>query len=121
MKLVKKIRGKIKKYNDRYFILIALRNQSRRARRDNSVFKMKKRRGENNKLCRYGSSISRSKSRIRELALCNEWKRFLTVTLDGSHDRTDFSAFKGSLLSKLKRCKTRDNIEIKYLAVFSSQ
>jgi len=118
MRLKKRVYGKIKKYNDSYFTLTALRNQGGCARQNNGIFRMGKKRGEKDRLYKFDSSISRSKSRIRELGLCNEWEYFLTVTLNGSHDRTDFKAFKDKLLSKLKKCKTWNNEKVKYLVVY---
>lgn len=43
---------------------------------------------------RFESSVIRAKSRVRELALCNEWQYFATFTLDKEkQDRHDLSAW----------------------------
>lgn len=40
------------------------------------------------------NNLSRAKSSVRELALCNDWDKFVTFTIDGSkHDRFDLKQY----------------------------
>lgn len=46
------------------------------------------------KVERHASNISRAKARIKEYALCNPWRWFVTLTIDPQkYDRTDLDAF----------------------------
>ena len=63
-------------------------------------------------------SLSRTKSKIYELAICNQWEYFVTLTLspDG-HDRQDLKAFKKQLASWLNNLNSRKKTNIKYLLI----
>lgn len=63
-------------------------------------------------------SLSRSKSRLLELALCNEWELFVTLTLNSEwYDRYDLSAYKKSLGKFLDNYKQRVGGSIQYVLV----
>ena len=48
--------------------------------------------------CKLENNIARARSRIYEIAMCNEWSHFITGTLDGSkYDRYNLSAFQKDL------------------------
>lgn len=69
---------------------------------------------------RFSNSISRSKSRIFELALCNEFKYFCTFTQDEKlRDRFDLKEFRkdlAQLVRNLNRNRSEEN-KIKYLLI----
>ena len=69
---------------------------------------------------RFSNSISRSKSRIFELAMCNEFKYFCTFTQDEKlRDRFDLKEFRkdlAQLVRNLNRNRTEEN-KIKYLLI----
>ena len=69
---------------------------------------------------RFSNSISRSKSRVFELAMCNEFKYFCTFTQDEKlRDRFDLKEFRkdfAQLVRNINRCRTEDN-KIKYLLI----
>lgn len=57
------------------------------------------------------NNLSRSRSRVFELAICNQWNLFVTLTLDpNKYDRTDLQKF-------VRDYRKRHGIEVKYLLV----
>lgn len=69
---------------------------------------------------RFRSSLSRAKSRVFELAMCNEFTHFCTFTQDKTkRDRFDLSEFRkdfAMLVRNLNRTRTEDE-KIKYLLI----
>ena len=69
---------------------------------------------------RFSNSVSRSKSRIFELAMCNEFKYFCTFTQDEKlRDRFDLKEFRkdlAQLVRNLNRNRSEEN-KIKYLLI----
>ena len=63
-------------------------------------------------------SLSRTKSKIFELALCNEWKWFVTLTLNPEyHDRKDLKSYKTKLSTWIKNYNRLHKTNIKYLLI----
>lgn len=63
-------------------------------------------------------SLSRTRATIFELALCNDWKWFVTLTLNPeSHDRTDLRNYKRKLSTWLKNYNRIHETNIKYLLI----
>ena len=68
--------------------------------------------------CKLGESLSRTKSTIFELALCNEWKWFVTLTLNPEyHDRKDLNNYKKKLSVWIKNYNHLHLTAIKYLLI----
>ena len=65
---------------------------------------------------RYDCNISRARSRIFELARCNEWEYFCTLTLSSEYDRTDLSAWRKSFTQWLRDYRKK-GYDVKYLLV----
>lgn len=64
------------------------------------------------------SSLSRTKSNVRELALCNPWEYFVTLTLcPDKFDRFDLACFKKSLSKFLNNLRYRHGWDIQYLLI----
>lgn len=64
------------------------------------------------------SSLSRTKSRVRELALCNPWEYFVTLTLNKEKfDRYDLNCFKKKLSKFLDNLSYRHGWDIGYLLI----
>lgn len=64
------------------------------------------------------ASISRSRSKIFELAMCNPWDYFVTLTLSPENgNRRDLHSFKSSLSKWLNNLNFRYDLNIKYLLV----
>lgn len=64
------------------------------------------------------SSLSRTKSAIFELALCNDWDWFLTLTLNPEyHDRKDLNSYKTKLSIWIKNYNRIHQTNIKYLLI----
>lgn len=65
---------------------------------------------------RLPSSLSRTRSRVFELARCNHWDWFVTLTLDGQKwDRRALSAWRKSLAQWLRDYRKRTGAQIAYL------
>lgn len=63
-------------------------------------------------------SISRTKSTIYELASCNEWELFVTLTLSGDYrDRKDLKSFKKDLSKYINNYNYQHKTNIKYLLI----
>lgn len=64
------------------------------------------------------NSISRSRSTIYELALCNEWDFFCTLTLDKTkYDRYDLKKFHKDLTQHIRILNRREDSNIKFLLI----
>lgn len=63
-------------------------------------------------------NLSRAKSKIFELALCNDWEWFVTLTLNPQKfDRTDLRTYKTKLSTFIKNYNRIHNTNIKYLLI----
>jgi hypothetical protein len=75
---------------------------------------------ENEKAERLSQSISRTKSRVYELAMCNKFRFFCTLTLnEGLKDRFDLKAFSkdfGQFIRNFNRDRSEEN-KVKYLII----
>jgi len=65
---------------------------------------------------RFDNNISRARSRIFELARCNEWEYFCTLTLSSEFDRKDLAGWQKSF-SQWLRDYRKKGFEVKYLLV----
>jgi len=64
------------------------------------------------------ASLARSRARIREIAICNNWEYFITMTIDGAkHSRNDLSAFRKKLSKWLNNYNTKMQSNVKYLLI----
>jgi len=63
-------------------------------------------------------SLSRTKSRIHELALCNPWELFVTLTINpNKYDRTDLKSYHKDLSQFLRNYSKKHGLNIKYLLI----
>jgi hypothetical protein len=64
------------------------------------------------------SSLSRTKSKIFELGMCNPWEYFVTLTLNKEiHNRHDLSNYKKKLSTWIKNYNRLNETQIKYLLI----
>lgn len=64
------------------------------------------------------ASLSRTKAAIFELALCNDWEWFVTLTLNPEyHDRKDIRSYKKKLSTWIKNYNRAHKTNIKYLLI----
>lgn len=64
------------------------------------------------------NNVSRAKSRIQELALCNPWEWFVTLTLDPQkYDRGDLAKFIRDLGQTVRDYRKRTGNPVKYLLI----
>lgn len=76
------------------------------------------RKGEGGYVDKLDCSISRTKSRIRELALCNPWEYFVTFTLDAKkYDRYNLPTYIKDLGVYIKNYNRLHNCKIKYILI----
>lgn len=62
--------------------------------------------------------MSRTKAKIFELAMCNDWEYFVTLTLNPEyHDRSDLNHYKKKLSTWIKNYNRLHDISIKYLLI----
>ena len=63
------------------------------------------------------SSLSRSRSLVYEIAVCNDFEWFGTFTLNSNYKRENLDVFRKTFVEWLKNYNTKYNLEIKYLLV----
>lgn len=109
----------LKKYRENYY-KITLHRIIRRAGYE-AVDGEPDRKGRKNTAGNEGkveASLSRTKSKIFELALCNDWEWFVTLTLNPENfDRTDLKAYKSKLSIFIKNYNRIHGTNIKYLLI----
>lgn len=67
---------------------------------------------------RLACNLSRARSTIYELALCNDWEWFLTFTLDPQkYDRSDLKTFQQDLSRFFRKYREKHKVNVKYLLV----
>lgn len=67
---------------------------------------------------RFACNLSRARSTIYELALCNNWEYFFTFTLDPKkYDRSDLKIFQKKLSRFFRKYREKHKINVKYLLV----
>ncbi len=110
----------LKKYREDYY-KITLHRQIRRAGYEAIDGEDKHKKGKKDIAEHEGKieeSLSRTKSKIFELALCNEWKWFVTLTLNPEyHDRKDLKSYKTKLSTWIKNYNRLHKTNIKYLLI----
>jgi len=112
----------LKKYREDYY-KITLHKQLRRAGyeaiegdSDSKREAGKKNTAENEE--KLAASLSRTRTAIYELALCNEWEWFVTLTLNPEyHDRKDLKSYKKRLSTWIKNYNRTHKTDIKYLLI----
>jgi len=120
--------GKLKKYTDNYFSVVENKNVTAEAiiAYDNIMIINElfgsaagKReifiRGLNCE--KTEQSLSRTRSTVFELVLCNEWNYFATFTLNGRHERDNINVFRKKFTIWLKNYNVRNSTSIKYLLI----
>lgn len=64
------------------------------------------------------NNIVRARSTVLELALCNEWEHFITLTIDKSkYDRYDLSSYYKDLSQFVRDQRKKYKTDIKYLLI----
>jgi hypothetical protein len=64
------------------------------------------------------ASLIRSRGMIRQIALCNKWDFFCTMTIDGEkHSRSDLKAFRRKLSKWFNNYNTNRQTKVKYCLV----
>lgn len=67
---------------------------------------------------RLANNLSRARSTIFELAICNPWEWFITLTLDPKkYDRTDLKKFSKDLSRFIRNYRARHGVNVKYLLI----
>ena len=65
------------------------------------------------------NNITRAKTNIKEIASCNDWEYFVTLTIDGQKkERVDLEVVKKQLCKFFNNYKERHNPNFKYLIIF---
>jgi hypothetical protein len=120
--------GIFKRFTDSFYKLVALRSVRKVGYVDSEkIIKTKKgewRILENNKpsktisVCKMRESISRTKARVFELALCNNWEHFITLTINSEKaDRYVLDEFYKRFSKWIQHYNERTDANIKYLLV----
>lgn len=107
----------LKRYNDSCYKVVLMKSCRLPGFEEFGIVKTGKRNSAGN-TAKLEASISRSKSRVTELALCNPWEYFVTLTLDKKkYNRYDLPTFKKHLSKFLNNLRFRYGWDIKYLLI----
>lgn len=105
----------IKKYGHEVIKVIVLKTVRNREYKEEIKARAKK--GSKNKH-KIGCNVRRAKARVQELALCNEWEWFVTLTIDNKkYDRKDLKQWYKELTQWIRNYNKKYGIKIKYLLV----
>jgi hypothetical protein len=105
----------LKKYNDNYYRIVLKKTLFSSVVRNTGNTKSKKGYADYKK---FESSLSRSKSTIFEIALCNKWEYYVTMTLNPDiHNREDLQNYKKKLSKWLNNYMSAHDTAIKYLLI----
>lgn len=110
----------IKRYGDMLRIIAWLhgRPESWHVRREPGIIRGEDLASDDGPEGRELCNIARSRGRIRELALCNQWDYFVTLTLSPEWgDRRDLPRWRASLTQWLRDLRKRAGVDIQYLLV----
>lgn len=104
----------LKKYNDNYYKLVLLKYpidvQGYELEIDTDEFNVYDEKLEN--------SISRTRSKIFEIAMCNQFDYFVTLTLNkDKHDRYDLNAYIASLGQFIRDYRKKTGCNVQYLLI----
>ena len=107
----------LKRYNASYYKVVFMKACRLPGFEERAVFK-KTKRGAAGNTKKLEASLSRTKSRVTELVLCNPWEYFVTLTLDSKkYNRYDLRCFKKHLSKFLNNLRFRYGWDIKYLLI----
>jgi len=101
---------KLKNYGNKYFKLVVLKTDIdyNRIDRENIV----------NNEDKLENNLIRAKNRVFELAMCNEWDWFVTLTLDPQkYDRNDLKRYHKDLTQFVRDQRKRKGVDYKFLFV----
>lgn len=103
----------LKKYGDKYQLILL--NSVRKKGFEVANVKSRAQGFETDKL---DNSISRTKSKIFELAICNEWEYFLTLTINkDKYNRYDLKKYYKDFAQWLQNYNKKYNIKIDYIMI----
>ena len=107
----------LKKYNENCYKVTLIKACRLPGFEERDGFK-KTKRGAAGNTKKLEASVSRTKSRVTELALCNSWEYFVTLTLSPEkYNRNDLPTFKKNLSKFLNNLRFRYGWSIKYLLI----
>lgn len=93
------------KYNDNLFKIVRLKNCRNSGFEEIGLTKLKN--NDNNINESYTSSLSRTRRRIFEIAMCNNFDYFVTLTINNNHIRNDLELVQHDLRKLLKAYKRK--------------
>ena len=107
--------GIVRKYSEDRYKLVSLRVYRNKGFEDEKKHTPKGEAGNEEKL---SNNIVRTKRRIFDLAMCNPWEWYVTLTLDErKQDRNDLQRYIKDLGQFVRDYRKKYNVEIKYLLV----
>lgn len=109
--------GILKQYTPNCFKLVGMRTVRIAGYEERNPKKQGKKNSAGN-TSKLRESLSRSRSMVNELAKCNDWEHFVTLTLNGElHDRYNLDSSVRQLSKWLNNLNYRMSLNIKYLLV----
>lgn len=111
---------RVKKYNDKYKLtfhnILREKGYEERKEENQNPFEIDERVSKTQGKCL--NNLSRARNTIFELAMCNSWDFFCTLTIDGSkHDRFSIDSFRLQLSQFIRDLRKKYKTKIHYLFV----
>ena len=107
--------GKVKKYTDDFFKLTEIKNYREKIEASGNSNKIVVRGIHEEKLI---ESLSRTRSTIFELMMCNPWEYFVTLTLNKEFvERDNIETFRSKFTRFIKNYNARYNLSISYCII----
>lgn len=110
--------GILRDYNGKGFKLVSLVSYRQAGIEDDDDKRTRTPKGKGGNTCKLVNNLSRTKSKIKELCLCNPWQWFVTLTLDPQkYDRTNLPKFIKDLSQMIRDYRKRTGYPVKYLLI----
>lgn len=107
--------GILRDYNGHGYKLVSLASYHPKGIEEERKYTPK---GEAGNVGKLDNNLSRTKSRIFELALCNPWQWFVTLTLDSKkYDRRNLAKFLKDLSQLIRDYRKKTDNPVKYLLI----
>lgn len=110
--------GILKKYSETNYRLTVMKAIRMAGYEERNPSPLKTKRGEAGNTTKLSESLGRSKRMVRELAVCNPWEYFVTLTINGEKaDRYTLNAVIKKLGKWLNNYNSRKGTSVKYLLI----
>ena len=110
--------GHLKRYNENTYKLVYMKSCRQSGYEDSAQNAAKGTKNTAGNTAKLNESLSRTRSTVYELALCNEWEHFITFTVSpDKYDRYDLRGYYKSFAKWINNLNFRKKLNIKHLII----